>query len=695
MKTIYFILLGFLIVSLFVVPHDHYVSAQPRANFGEPSVPEPICNWTRFWQLFNAHTDWDLEYNAGAGWIGDKSSLQIIKNYTMAVWLGDNITWVSCDRSEASRCKITLNFTAGQTADYRLTFAIDLDVKNYTYKTGAWNYTLSYQNYTVFFDWSDLRDLPLDSVTHGILPIDDESWFWFRIRKNGINEGRNFVVDPSFGNTVAEPSNRGGSSTEHTACRFSSATATATVRPNANVATQLSAVPGGRANWDCVDETPASDADYVKTGNTIEQKDLYTTNSAALDSGSKITSVTVYWRARYVSATCYGRPRIRALSQTVLEGTLTTLTSSWTLRSQTWTYNPNTGTVWNAAEVNDLDVGVGISCSLGEGEEGQCSQVYVVISYGNGDTADVDFITIYCASSSGTINGEAAIYTDDPVNQKPDDRLEAATGYTSMDTSFAWRNFTWSGTKPQITVGSVYWIAWRPTSAVMYVKMNTAGETNQDRQASGGSLPDPWGTAGTGNTFRHSSYATYTVEAGGEAYVVDLTLALIESWAILRQATFNILSTWNYGMLLNILRTVAFNIVLTTTNTFQWLIEVIWTAVGNAYTVDLTMLFGEGWMILRQLSFNVVPEWNFNPSYTVLRQTVFNVLFTMTETFSWLVTASIGVCNIVILSFGSNFSWLLNLLEGIVTEVDYTFGLAALAFVVAISALALIMSKKD
>ena len=199
MKRASLFLVAFLIVSLvasfYQIPK---VKAQEQSkSFGESSIQR--LNWTKFWKLFNAHSAWDLEYNNGSEWLSIKSDLQIIKNYTSLI-LPEN-EWVTVNKSDASNCKITLNFTASYSAHYRLTFGIDLDVKNYTHKEGSWNYTISYQNHTVYFDWSDVKDIPNLIISHGIKPIGDEAWFWFRIRRNDVPEGANLVIDPSFGET--------------------------------------------------------------------------------------------------------------------------------------------------------------------------------------------------------------------------------------------------------------------------------------------------------------------------------------------------------------------------------------------------------------------------------------------------------------------------------------------------------------
>lgn len=165
-------------------------------NFGNNNVSSiALINWTYFWHLFNSYSDWNLEYNNGSGWISSKSSLQIIKNYTVLI----NESYVPVDKSLATTCKITLNFTSPYFADYRLTFGINLNVKNYTYKENNWKYIISYGNYTIFFDWSDIKDIPTLIISHGIKLIEGKSYFWFRIRKDNVQEGKNFVIDPVFG----------------------------------------------------------------------------------------------------------------------------------------------------------------------------------------------------------------------------------------------------------------------------------------------------------------------------------------------------------------------------------------------------------------------------------------------------------------------------------------------------------------
>lgn len=139
-------------------------------------------NWTNFWRLFNAHTAWDLEYNEGSGWISVKTDLQVKKQYV-----------------DHTKCKIALEFTASHTADYHLTFAIDLDVKKYVYKESDAKYVLEYKNYSVFFDFSDLKQISGLTFNHGVIDIDGEKWFWFRAKKENVKKGAHLSLDPTFG----------------------------------------------------------------------------------------------------------------------------------------------------------------------------------------------------------------------------------------------------------------------------------------------------------------------------------------------------------------------------------------------------------------------------------------------------------------------------------------------------------------
>jgi len=159
-------------------------------TFGE--LGNSYVNWPEFWALFNRYSAWDLEYNTGSGWISDKTQLEVYKNYT-------NQEGFPRPKNESSRVKFTLNFTALYNADYRLTFGIDVKVENYVHIEGQYNYSIQYQDYSCFFDWTDIKDIPTLIISHGVKLVDGENYFWFRIRKNNVSAYQNFVLDPKFG----------------------------------------------------------------------------------------------------------------------------------------------------------------------------------------------------------------------------------------------------------------------------------------------------------------------------------------------------------------------------------------------------------------------------------------------------------------------------------------------------------------
>lgn len=165
-------------------PHITYADEATTATFGNPIIREPL-NWTRFWQVFNTHSAWDLEANVGTGWFSVKTDLQIIRDYPNE--------WT---------CKITLNFTSSYAGDYRLTFAVDKHVKTFLQKNAS-RYELNYEDYSVYFDWSDLLSVAQLQFSHGITQLEGKDVFWFRIRRDNIPKGIHFSLDPTFGSTQA------------------------------------------------------------------------------------------------------------------------------------------------------------------------------------------------------------------------------------------------------------------------------------------------------------------------------------------------------------------------------------------------------------------------------------------------------------------------------------------------------------
>jgi len=119
-------------------------------------------NYTQIWQKINQHSAWDLEwYNATAlQWVSVKSDLQIEKAYI-----------------NETACKISLIFDASQAGNYRLTFAIDVRVREYVTKLDKHQYELTYDDFTIIFDWSDIASISGIIITHGMKEIVGEKYF--------------------------------------------------------------------------------------------------------------------------------------------------------------------------------------------------------------------------------------------------------------------------------------------------------------------------------------------------------------------------------------------------------------------------------------------------------------------------------------------------------------------------------------
>lgn len=162
---------------------------------------------------------------------------------------------------------------------------------------------------------------------------------------------------------------------------------TVTLRPIGNHAITFDPRPPTQTNFQCVDEeTPNDSVDYCalvgQAGGFVEGRDLYNLNPSGLPSGTKINSVTVYWRARKVQAypiTCRGIAKIKT-HDIEYSGAVATLTTSWVTRSHTWTKNPFSGLDWTVEEVDSLKAG-NYFYVQSEDAEAENTIIYVVVDY--------------------------------------------------------------------------------------------------------------------------------------------------------------------------------------------------------------------------------------------------------------------------------------------------------------------------
>ena len=175
-KRTFFVVL--LLVSLLVpIPSAAAKAPEPQLIAGNELVYNPEPDWSLFWSKFNQYSQWDLEYYDGVQWVSCKGDLEIVRDYP-----------------EPNHVKLTLIFDASHKANYRLTFAIDRIVQNYTTRLSEYAYELNYGNYSLVWDWSDAVAIPGLVFTHGLL----NDMFWFRMRRDNVPLGAHVVIDPSL-----------------------------------------------------------------------------------------------------------------------------------------------------------------------------------------------------------------------------------------------------------------------------------------------------------------------------------------------------------------------------------------------------------------------------------------------------------------------------------------------------------------
>lgn len=115
--------------------------------------------------------------------------------------------------------------------------------------------------------------------------------------------------------------------------------------------------PSAGANWQCVDEKPASDVDYVST-NTNDETDTFATGNMA-GSISTVKCVQIQSRTRYE-----GSPTPTNLKLVIRSGATDYLSGDksvpasykglWNL----WENNPADSLAWEEADVNAMEIGV-------------------------------------------------------------------------------------------------------------------------------------------------------------------------------------------------------------------------------------------------------------------------------------------------------------------------------------------------
>ena len=151
-----------------------------------------IVNTSYFWNYFDNYNKWYLE-----AWDSKQNKWVDISNHLIVIQ----------NRSKDDQYeKISLEFEAPITTDYKVGFIINTPLKRYINNSDQFEYTLIYQvdkdeEYVTYYNFSDMAGIPGVFLDYGVKKQNGNDIFWFSAQKNNILAGTYVVLDPTFGNT--------------------------------------------------------------------------------------------------------------------------------------------------------------------------------------------------------------------------------------------------------------------------------------------------------------------------------------------------------------------------------------------------------------------------------------------------------------------------------------------------------------
>jgi hypothetical protein len=115
--------------------------------------------------------------------------------------------------------------------------------------------------------------------------------------------------------------------------------------------------PSAGANYECVDEIPADDTDYVYT-NTVNLIDLYNVSSLVGEVES-VKCIQVQARAKKEGLSTPQNLQLGVKSGITNDfGSSQALESDYKNFAELWEVNPATSSAWTKAEIDDLEIGI-------------------------------------------------------------------------------------------------------------------------------------------------------------------------------------------------------------------------------------------------------------------------------------------------------------------------------------------------
>jgi hypothetical protein len=113
--------------------------------------------------------------------------------------------------------------------------------------------------------------------------------------------------------------------------------------------------PSVGANWECVNEIPKNDADYVSASGTDKDEDTYTTGNLS-GSIASINCVQVQSRTQNITFTNNLNLIVRSGGADYISGDKAV--SDWMSYYHIWETNPADSAAWEEADVNAIEIGI-------------------------------------------------------------------------------------------------------------------------------------------------------------------------------------------------------------------------------------------------------------------------------------------------------------------------------------------------
>ncbi|MHA2332892.1 MAG: DUF2341 domain-containing protein [Candidatus Hodarchaeales archaeon] len=145
--------------------------------------------------------------------------------------------------------------------------------------------------------------------------------------------------------------------------------------------------PLGGTRWQLLSDD--DDSTYVEETRTTYYNDTYQVPDPTGVTGTNISSVTVYIRAKAITATGGEGATVLRTYNTNYEGTINSQTNTWTDYSTTYTNNPNTGSSWTWSEINSMEIGVMLKKT---NKNPICSKIWAVVNYDRNATSSDSLI---------------------------------------------------------------------------------------------------------------------------------------------------------------------------------------------------------------------------------------------------------------------------------------------------------------